>query len=93
MLIRTVQKKKAEKGNSAESQMISPRLCQQNSQELLETKTHLSETDVREAAKACPRSPERRERIADVFQTTAVHALLTRHDPLNPPTKSQDKSG
>ncbi|KAM5317977.1 ciliary microtubule inner protein 6 isoform 1-T1 [Glossophaga mutica] len=68
------QSKTTEKRNSAESKMISPGLClcRQNPQELLETKTHLSETDVREAAKACPRSPERREKIADVFQTTAV---------------------
>ncbi|XP_004436700.1 PREDICTED: uncharacterized protein C2orf73 homolog [Ceratotherium simum simum] len=87
------QSEKTEKGNSAESKMISPSLCRQNSLELLETKTHLSETDVREAAKACPRSPETREKTADVFQTAAVNALLTRHDPLNPPIKSQDKSG
>ncbi|XP_024408755.1 uncharacterized protein C2orf73 homolog [Desmodus rotundus] len=68
------QSKTTEKGNSAESKMISPGLClcRQNPQELLETKTHLSETDVREAAKACPRSPERREKIADIFQATAV---------------------
>ena len=32
------QSKKTEKGNSSESKMISPGLCQQNSQELLETK-------------------------------------------------------
>uniref|UniRef100_A0A671F2D5 Ciliary microtubule inner protein 6 n=1 Tax=Rhinolophus ferrumequinum TaxID=59479 RepID=A0A671F2D5_RHIFE len=82
------QSKKTEKGNSAESQMISPSPCQQNSQEPLETKTHLSETDVREAAKACPRSPERRKKIAAIFQTTAVKALLTRQDPVNPPKKS-----
>ncbi|XP_037383308.1 uncharacterized protein C2orf73 homolog isoform X2 [Talpa occidentalis] len=87
------QAKKTEKGNAAESKMISPQLCQQNSQELIETKTHLSETDVKEATKACPRSPERREKIAEVFQTTAEDALLTRHRPLNPPVKSQDKSG
>ncbi|XP_007465747.1 PREDICTED: LOW QUALITY PROTEIN: uncharacterized protein C2orf73 homolog [Lipotes vexillifer] len=87
------QSKKTEKGNSAESKMISPGLCRQNSQELLETKTHLSETDVREAANTCPRSLERREKTADVFQITAVKALLTRHDSLSPPIKSQDKSG
>lgn len=87
------QSKKTEKGNSAESKMISPGLCRQNSPELLETETHLSETDVREAAKACPRSPERREKVADIFQITAVNALLPRHDRLNPPIKSQDKSG
>ncbi|KAM5253016.1 ciliary microtubule inner protein 6 [Hipposideros larvatus] len=87
------QSKKTEKGSSAESQMISPSPCQQNSQELLETKPHLSETDVREAAKACPRSPARGEKSTAVFQTTAVNFLLARHDPLNPPTKSQDKSG
>ncbi|XP_057599240.1 uncharacterized protein C2orf73 homolog [Hippopotamus amphibius kiboko] len=87
------QSKKTEKGNSAESKMISPGLCQRNSQELLETKTHLSETDIREAANACPRSPERREKIADIFQITAVNAFLTRCDPLSPPVKSQDKSG
>ncbi|KAK2499015.1 hypothetical protein MC885_007232, partial [Smutsia gigantea] len=80
------QSKKTEKGNSAESKMISPCFCPQNSQELLETKAHLSETDVREAATACPRSPERGEKIADVFQTTAVNALI-RHRPLNPPKK------
>ncbi|XP_006174505.1 uncharacterized protein C2orf73 homolog [Camelus ferus] len=87
------QSKKTEKGNSAESKMISPGLSRQNSQELLETTTHLSETDIREAANACPRTPERRERTAGVFQITAVNALLTRHDPLSPPIKSQDKSG
>ncbi|XP_046925803.1 uncharacterized protein C2orf73 homolog [Lynx rufus] len=87
------QSKKTEKGNSAESKMISPGLCRQNSPELLETETHLSETDVRGAAKACPRSPERREKAADTFQITAVNALLPRHDPLNPPIKSQNKSG
>ncbi|XP_042837325.1 uncharacterized protein C2orf73 homolog [Panthera tigris] len=87
------QSKKTEKGNSAESKMISPGLCRQNSPELLETETHLSETDVRGAAKACPRSPERREKPADTFQITAVNALLPRHDPLNPPIKSQNKSG
>lgn len=86
------QSKKTEKGNSAESKMISPGL-QQNSPELLETETHLSETDVREAAKACPRSPERREKVADILQVTAVNALLPRHDRFNPPIKSQDKSG
>ncbi|XP_062934529.1 uncharacterized protein C2orf73 homolog [Cynocephalus volans] len=87
------QSKKTEKGNSAESKMISPGVCQQNSQELLETKTHLSETDVRQAAKACPRSPEGREKTAGVFPTTVGHARLTRHEPLNPPIKNQDKSG
>ncbi|XP_001497059.4 uncharacterized protein C2orf73 homolog [Equus caballus] len=87
------QSKKTEKGNSAESKMISPGLCRQNSQELLETKTHLSETDVREAAKACPSNPERREKTADTLQTAAANALLTRRNPLNPPVKSQDKSG
>ncbi|XP_046518920.1 uncharacterized protein C2orf73 homolog isoform X2 [Equus quagga] len=87
------QSKKTEKGNSAESKMISPGLCRQNSQELLETKTHLSETDVREAAKACPSSPERREKTADILQMAAADALLTRRNPLNPPVKSQDKSG
>lgn len=87
------QSKKTEKGNSAESKMISPGLCRQNSPELLETETHLSETDVREAAKACPRSPERRKKVADIFQATAVNALLPRHDHFNPPIKSQDKSG
>uniref|UniRef100_H0XCN3 Ciliary microtubule inner protein 6 n=1 Tax=Otolemur garnettii TaxID=30611 RepID=H0XCN3_OTOGA len=56
------QSKKTEKGNSAESKMISPGHCRQNSQELLQTKTHLSETDVRQAAKACPQSPESREK-------------------------------
>uniref|UniRef100_A0A2K6FCD6 Ciliary microtubule inner protein 6 n=1 Tax=Propithecus coquereli TaxID=379532 RepID=A0A2K6FCD6_PROCO len=85
--------KKTEKGNSAESKMISPGLCLQNSQELLETKTHLSETDVRQAAKACPRSPESREKTAGISQTTVGDALLTRHEPLNPPIKNQDKSG
>nr|XP_020770773.1 uncharacterized protein C2orf73 homolog isoform X2 [Odocoileus virginianus texanus] len=87
------QSKKTEKGNSAEGKMISPGLCRQNSQELLETKTHLSETDIRVAANASPRSPERREKTAEVFQIAVVNALLTRHDPLSPPIKSQDKSG
>nr|XP_012633263.1 uncharacterized protein C2orf73 homolog [Microcebus murinus] len=87
------QSKKTEKGNSAESKMISPGLCRQNSQELLETKTHLSETDVRQAAKACPRSPESREKTAGISQTTVGDALLTRVEPLNPPIKNQDKSG
>ncbi|KAF3826777.1 hypothetical protein GH733_009302, partial [Mirounga leonina] len=82
--------KKTEKGNSAESKMISPGLCRQNSPELSETETPLSETDVREAAKACPRSPEKREKVADIFQVTAVNALLPRHDRFNPPIKSQD---
>ncbi|KAM5227879.1 LOW QUALITY PROTEIN: ciliary microtubule inner protein 6 [Ctenodactylus gundi] len=35
------QSRKTEKGNSAGSRMISPDLCQENSQELLEIKTHL----------------------------------------------------
>lgn len=87
------QSKKTEKGNSAESKMISPGLCRQNSQELLETKTHLSETDIRVAASASPRRPEKREKTAKVFQIAVVNALLTRHDPLSPPIKSQDKSG
>ncbi|XP_069349979.1 uncharacterized protein C2orf73 homolog [Eulemur rufifrons] len=87
------QSKKTQRGNSAESKMISPGLCRQNSQELLETKTHLSETDVRQAAKACPSSPESREKTAAISQTTVGDALLTRHEPLNPPIKNQDKSG
>ncbi|XP_012586937.1 PREDICTED: uncharacterized protein C2orf73 homolog [Condylura cristata] len=85
--------KKTEKGNSAESKIISPELCQQNSQELIEAKTHLSETDVKEATKASPRNPETREKIADVFQTTTKDALLTRQRALNLSVKSQDKSG
>ncbi|XP_016077665.1 PREDICTED: uncharacterized protein C2orf73 homolog [Miniopterus natalensis] len=85
------QSKKTEKGNSAESKMISLGLCRQNSQELLETKAHLSETDVREAAKACPRSPERGEKIAEVCPTTAADAPITRDNPSTPPIKSQDK--
>ncbi|XP_054431366.1 uncharacterized protein C2orf73 homolog [Pteronotus mesoamericanus] len=85
------QSEKTEKGNSTESKMISPGLCRQNSQELIETETHLSETDVRVAAKACPRSPERRGKVADVFQTTAADAPITRHNPSSPPIKSQDK--
>ncbi|KAG8512307.1 putative protein C2orf73 [Galemys pyrenaicus] len=85
--------KKAEKGNSAESKMISPELCQQNSQELIETKTHLSETDVKEeATNACVRNPERKE-IPKAFQTVPDDVLLTRRCSLNPPVKSQDKSG
>uniref|UniRef100_A0A8C2PKZ7 Uncharacterized protein n=1 Tax=Capra hircus TaxID=9925 RepID=A0A8C2PKZ7_CAPHI len=87
------QSKKTEKGNSAESTMISPGLCRQNSQELLETKTHLSETDIRVAANASPIRPEKREKTEKVFQIAVVNALLTRHDPLSPPIKSQDKSG
>uniref|UniRef100_A0A2K6Q2F0 Ciliary microtubule inner protein 6 n=1 Tax=Rhinopithecus roxellana TaxID=61622 RepID=A0A2K6Q2F0_RHIRO len=84
------QSKKTEKGSSAESRMISPGLCQQNSQELLETKTHLSETDVRRAAKACPSNPESREKIAGATQTTVGDALFTRHKPLNPPIKKSE---
>lgn len=84
---------KKQRKETAESKMISPGLCRQNSQELLETKTHLSETDVRVAANTCPRSLERREKTADVFQIIAVKALLTRHDSLSPPIKSQDKPG
>uniref|UniRef100_G1T0Z5 Ciliary microtubule inner protein 6 n=1 Tax=Oryctolagus cuniculus TaxID=9986 RepID=G1T0Z5_RABIT len=83
------QSKNTEKGKSAESRMISPSLCRQKSQELLELKTQLSETDVRQAAKAGPRSPERREKIAGTFQTTG-ETLLTRHKPLHPLIK---KSG
>ncbi|XP_027478850.1 uncharacterized protein C2orf73 homolog isoform X1 [Zalophus californianus] len=85
--------KKTEKGNSAEGKMISPGLCRQNSPELSDTETPLAETDVREAAKACPRSPERKERVTDIFQVTAVNVLLSGHDHFNPPIKSQDKSG
>uniref|UniRef100_A0A0D9RN09 Uncharacterized protein n=1 Tax=Chlorocebus sabaeus TaxID=60711 RepID=A0A0D9RN09_CHLSB len=70
------QSEKTEKGSSAESRMISPGLCQQNSQELLETKTHLSERDVRQAAKACPSSPESREKIAGATRTTVGDALF-----------------
>ncbi|XP_010614136.2 LOW QUALITY PROTEIN: uncharacterized protein C2orf73 homolog [Fukomys damarensis] len=84
------QSKKTEKGNSAGSRMSSPGLCQQNSQEPLETKTHLSETDGRQTAKSHPKSPEKREKMAGVFQATVGHSLLTRHKPLNPPLK---KSG
>ncbi|XP_005884712.1 PREDICTED: uncharacterized protein C2orf73 homolog [Myotis brandtii] len=84
------QSKKTEKGNSAESKMTSPGVGQQTSPELLETKTHLSETDVREAATAGPTSPVRRE-SADGAPTTAADALITRHNPSTPPIKSQDK--
>ncbi|XP_054584188.1 uncharacterized protein C2orf73 homolog [Eptesicus fuscus] len=84
------QPKKPEKGNSAESKMTSPGLGQQKSSELLETKTPLSETDVREAAKACPTSPARRKSV-DGAPTTAADALIARHNPSNPPVKSQDK--
>ncbi|NP_001356330.1 ciliary microtubule inner protein 6 isoform 2 [Homo sapiens] len=84
------QSKKTEKGNSAESRMISPGLCQQNSQELLEPKTHLSETDVRQAAKACPSTPESREKTSGATQTTVGDALFTRHKPLNPPIKKSE---
>ncbi|KAM9187828.1 ciliary microtubule inner protein 6 [Dugong dugon] len=85
------QSRKTAKGNSAESRMISPGLCRQNSQEPLETKAHLSETDTREAAQACPRSPERKEGPG-VFQKTAEDLLLNGQEPLNPPIKNQDKS-
>lgn len=78
------QSKKPEKGNAAESKMTSPGLGQQKSSGLLETKTPLSETDVREAAKACPTSPVRRKSAAD--------ALIARHNPSNPPVKRQDKA-
>uniref|UniRef100_A0A2K5RQS5 Ciliary microtubule inner protein 6 n=2 Tax=Cebinae TaxID=38070 RepID=A0A2K5RQS5_CEBIM len=84
------QSKKTEKGNSAESRMISPCLCQQNSQELLETKTHLSETDFRQAAKACPSSPESREKTTGATQTTEGDVLFTRHKPLNPAIKKSE---
>ncbi|XP_049726398.1 uncharacterized protein C2orf73 homolog isoform X1 [Elephas maximus indicus] len=86
------QSRKTEKGNSAESRMVSPGLCPQNSQEPLESTAHLPETDAREAARARPRSPEREE-VAGVFQTTAVGVLLSGQEPLNPPMKNQDKSG
>lgn len=84
------QSKKTEKGNSAQSKMTSPGVGQQTSPELLETKTRLSETDVREAAKASPTSPMRGE-SADGAPTTAADALITRHNPSTPPIKSQDK--
>lgn len=84
------QSKKTEKVNSAERKMTSPGVGQQTSPELLEMKTHLSETDVREAAKAGPTSPVRRE-SADGAPTTAADALITRHNPSTPPIKSQDK--
>jgi hypothetical protein len=45
------------------------------------------------AANASLRRPEKREKTAKVFQIAVVNALLTRHDPLSPPIKSQDKSG
>ncbi|XP_021563187.1 uncharacterized protein C2orf73 homolog [Carlito syrichta] len=81
------QPKKTEKGNSVETRMISSGLYQQNSQELLDTKTRLSETDVKEAAKVCPRSPESREKTADISQTTITDAFLTKLESLNPPVK------
>ncbi|XP_007936231.1 uncharacterized protein C2orf73 homolog, partial [Orycteropus afer afer] len=65
-------------------------LGRQNSQELLETKIHLSETDVRETAQACLRNPGRKE-ISSFFHTTTVNVLLTKHEPLNIPIKTQDK--
>ncbi|KAI2523406.1 hypothetical protein KI723_020601 [Homo sapiens] len=70
--------------------MISPGLCQQNSQELLEPKTHLSETDVRQAAKACPSTLESREKTSGATQTTVGDALFTTHKPLNPPIKKSE---
>ncbi|XP_006778741.1 PREDICTED: uncharacterized protein C2orf73 homolog [Myotis davidii] len=84
------QPKKTEKGNSAERKMTSPGAGQQTSPELLEAKTHLSETDVREAATAGLASPVRGE-SADGAPTTAADALITRHNPSTPPIKSQDK--
>ncbi|CAK6435087.1 unnamed protein product, partial [Pipistrellus nathusii] len=83
------QSKKPEKGNPAESKMTSPGLGQQKSSELLEPKTPLSETDVREAAQACPTSPAGRM-SADGAPRTAADAPTTRHSPSNPPAKSPD---
>ncbi|XP_060043629.1 uncharacterized protein C2orf73 homolog isoform X1 [Erinaceus europaeus] len=80
--------KKTEKGNLEESKMISPP-GQQDSQELLETKGHLSETDIREAPLKSPRSPE----SVEGFQATAGDTVLTKHTPTTPPAKTQDKSG
>nr|XP_006122177.2 uncharacterized protein C2orf73 homolog isoform X1 [Pelodiscus sinensis] len=53
----SLEQPKTEKGNSMESQMTSPGLCLQNSQETLDCETHLSKPDVRESAKAYSRIP------------------------------------
>ncbi|XP_006881080.1 PREDICTED: uncharacterized protein C2orf73 homolog [Elephantulus edwardii] len=84
---------KTEKEDSAQNSVTSPHLCLQNPQELIETEVHLSETDINEVAQAHPQSPERKEGSdLQTTQTTAGDVLLTRHQPLSPSIKSQDKA-
>ncbi|KAM7172212.1 ciliary microtubule inner protein 6 [Macrochelys suwanniensis] len=71
----SLEQPKTEKGNSVESQMTSPSLCLQNSQETLGCETHLSKPDVREAAKAYPRIPVRAQKSSDISQATEVDVI------------------
>ncbi|XP_032627631.1 ciliary microtubule inner protein 6 [Chelonoidis abingdonii] len=71
----SLEQPKTEKGNSVESQMTSPSLCLQNSQETLGCETHLSKPDLREAAKAYPRIPVRAQKSSDISQATEVDVI------------------
>ncbi|KAM9154837.1 ciliary microtubule inner protein 6 [Pangshura tecta] len=71
----SLEQPKTGKGNSVESQMTSPSLCLQNSQETLGCETHLSKPEVREAAKAYPRIPVRAQKSSDISQATEVDVI------------------
>ncbi|XP_030050446.1 ciliary microtubule inner protein 6 [Microcaecilia unicolor] len=60
---------KTGKGNSVKSKMTSPNLCFQNSQQMCDFKSHLSKTDLREAAKAYPRIPASEQNSSSTSQT------------------------
>uniref|UniRef100_A0A8C8RDW2 Chromosome 2 open reading frame 73 n=1 Tax=Pelusios castaneus TaxID=367368 RepID=A0A8C8RDW2_9SAUR len=71
----TLEQPKTEKGNSVESQMTSPSLCLQNSQETVGCETHLSKPDIREAAKAYPRISVRGQKSSGISQATEVDVI------------------
>ncbi|XP_053140493.1 uncharacterized protein C2orf73 homolog [Hemicordylus capensis] len=61
---------KTEEGNSAESCLTSPSLRLPDSQETLDSGTHLSKTNASAGAKANPSSSERRQESSGISQST-----------------------
>ncbi|KAM4695314.1 ciliary microtubule inner protein 6 isoform 2-T2 [Discoglossus pictus] len=64
------------KGNSVESSMTSPKLCVHSSQQMFNSESHLSKTDLREAAKTYARNTAREQSSPGGSQTAKSQSLV-----------------
>nr|XP_014353421.1 PREDICTED: uncharacterized protein C2orf73 homolog isoform X2 [Latimeria chalumnae] len=68
----SLEQSKTKRGNSVEGKVTSPKLCSLNSQQMFNSGTQLSKTDMKEAAKAYPRIPAKVQTSSSISQTAEV---------------------